>query len=632
MSLSVENLDLFYGDAQALADVSLSVPDGGIVAVVGSNGAGKSSLIRTIAGIERPRSGRIAFKDRDITGLPSHKVCNLGIAQVAEGRQIFGGLTVMENLEVGAYLPRGRAGKAAAIERVIAMFPRLEERHDQLAGTLSGGEQQMLAIGRCLMSDPELIMFDEPSLGLAPTLVHEVFETISALNEAGMTVILVEQNVAVSLKLANHAYVLENARIVMDGPRRRPPSRRPRARGLSRALRWHRPSRRQAATYNYRGANHRLNSSHAPAPRNGARCLKQHPAIKPRYQGRSPMTTQHPKFKAAAVQAAPEFLDLNGTVDKGIALIKSAAKNGAKLVAFPETWIPGYPFWIWLGSPAWGMQFVQCYHDNSLVVGSPEYQRIADAARDNDIVVVMGYSEKSGGSLYMGQAIIDATGQTVTNRRKLKPTHVERTVFGESDGSHIAVHDTEIGRLGALCCWEHLQPLTKYAMYAQHEQVHVASWPSFSLYLGMAYALGPQLNMAASQMYAAEGQCFVLAATATTSPEMIEMLCDTPDKHELIKAGGGFAMIFAPDGTPMAEPLPEDQEGLVYADIDLGMISLAKSAADPVGHYSRPDVTRLLFNSTPRPPVQEFGTPLEVVDTSGEEPATNVEDEVSTAS
>ena len=340
------------------------------------------------------------------------------------------------------------------------------------------------------------------------------------------------------------------------------------------------------------------------------------------------MTTQHPQFKAAAVQAAPEFLDLGGTVEKGIGLIKDAAKNGAKLIAFPETWIPGYPWWIWLGSPAWGMQFVQRYHDNSLVVGSQEYQSIADAARDYGITVVMGYSEKSGGSLYMGQALIDTHGQTISNRRKLKPTHVERTVFGESDGSHIAVYDTDLGRVGALCCWEHLQPLTKYAMYSQHEQVHIASWPSFSLYRGMAYALGPQLNMAASQMYAAEGQCFVLAATGTVSPAMIEMLCDTPDKHELIKPGGGFAMIFAPDGTPMAEPLPEDEEGLVYADIDLGMISLAKSAADPVGHYSRPDVTRLLFNSAPRPPVQEFGATYQAIGGAEDEAVADVEEEI----
>jgi branched-chain amino acid transport system ATP-binding protein len=215
--LEINDLELFYGDAQALAGVSMDAEEGSIIAVVGSNGAGKSSLIRTIAGIEKPRAGRIIFKGIDITGAASHKVCNMGIAQVAEGRQIFAGLTVTENLEVGAYIKRGRARKAETVERVYEMFPHLAERCGQMAGTLSGGEQQMLAIGRCLMGQPELILFDEPSLGLAPTLVHEVFETIRALNREGLTIILVEQNVAMSLKLASRAYVLENGRIVMDG-------------------------------------------------------------------------------------------------------------------------------------------------------------------------------------------------------------------------------------------------------------------------------------------------------------------------------------------------------------------------------------------------------------------------------
>ena len=331
------------------------------------------------------------------------------------------------------------------------------------------------------------------------------------------------------------------------------------------------------------------------------------------------MTTEHPKFNAAAVQAAPVFLDLGGTVDKAIGLIEEAADNGANLIAFPETWIPGYPWWIWLDSPAWGMQFVQRYNDNSLIVDSPEYERIAGIARDKEIFVALGYSEKAGGSLFMGQALIDETGRTVAARRKLKPTHVERTVFGEGDGSHLAVHDTSLGRVGAMCCWEHLQPLSKYAMYSQNEQVHIASWPSFSLYSGMAYALGPQLNTSASQMYAAEGQCFVIASCATVSKEMIKLLIDAPQKAELLKEGGGHAMIFAPDGTPMCEPLAPDQEGILYADIDLGMISLAKAAADPVGHYARPDVTRLLFNPAPLPPVQEFGPPLQLVETADEE-------------
>jgi branched-chain amino acid transport system ATP-binding protein len=215
--LEIDNLDLYYGDAQALDRVSLEVGQGELVAIVGANGAGKSSLIRTIAGIERPRGGTVRFKGSDITGKPSHFVCNLGIGQVAEGRQIFPTLSVEENLEMGALLPRARARMSEEKARVFELFPRLAERRDQLAGTMSGGEQQMLAIGRCLMGQPELIMFDEPSLGLAPALVQELFQTIRRLGEGGLTVLLVEQNVAMSLKLANRAYVIENGRIVLSG-------------------------------------------------------------------------------------------------------------------------------------------------------------------------------------------------------------------------------------------------------------------------------------------------------------------------------------------------------------------------------------------------------------------------------
>ena len=216
--LAVDNLDLYYGDAQALEGVSLEVPAGEIVAIVGANGAGKSSLIRTIAGIERARAGRVTFKGREITRLPSHAICDLGVGQVAEGRQVFPSLTVEENLQMGALLSRARAGARDAMARVYAMFPKLAERRAQLAGTLSGGEQQMLAIGRCLMGQPELVMFDEPSLGLAPVVVQEVLHAIRELNRGGLTVLLVEQNVAVSLKLSRHAYVLENGRVAMSGP------------------------------------------------------------------------------------------------------------------------------------------------------------------------------------------------------------------------------------------------------------------------------------------------------------------------------------------------------------------------------------------------------------------------------
>jgi branched-chain amino acid transport system ATP-binding protein len=216
--LSVRNLALYYGDAQALADVSLEVGKGEIVAIVGANGAGKSSLIRSIAGMEKISSGEILLDGRPIQRLESHQICNLGIGQVAEGRQVFPGLTVLENLQMGAMVKRARAMAGKNLDDVFSMFPRLAERKAQLAGTLSGGEQQMLAIGRCLMGAPELIMFDEPSLGLAPRVVQEVLHTIRLLNGRGLTILLVEQNVAVSLKISHRAYVLENGRVVMSGP------------------------------------------------------------------------------------------------------------------------------------------------------------------------------------------------------------------------------------------------------------------------------------------------------------------------------------------------------------------------------------------------------------------------------
>jgi branched-chain amino acid transport system ATP-binding protein len=215
--LSVDKLYLYYGDAQALDDVSLSVDAGELVAIIGANGAGKSSLIRTIAGIEKVRAGHIRFRGSDITGLPSHRICELGIGQVAEGRQIFASLTVEENLDIGAMLKRARGRARETRERMYRMFPRLAERRGQIAGTMSGGEQQMLAIARCLMSQPELIIFDEPSLGLAPTLVQELFRVIRELNDSGLTILLVEQNVVASLKLASRAYVLENGRITLSG-------------------------------------------------------------------------------------------------------------------------------------------------------------------------------------------------------------------------------------------------------------------------------------------------------------------------------------------------------------------------------------------------------------------------------
>jgi aliphatic nitrilase len=317
----------------------------------------------------------------------------------------------------------------------------------------------------------------------------------------------------------------------------------------------------------------------------------------------------NPKFTAAAVQAAPAFLDVEASVAKAIRLIEQAADAGAKVIGFPEAWIPGYPWWIWLGPPAWGMQFVQRYFDNALSVGDGNFARLEAAARKCRMEVVLGCSEREGGSLYLGQAFISAEGETRAVRRKLRPTHAERTVFGDGDGSHFRVFDTAVGRLGGLLCWEHLQPLSRYAMYSMNEQVHVAGWPTFSLYTDFAYALGHELNLAASATYAAEGQCYVIAACGIVTQEMLDRM-NAPCPPEFLRTGGGYARIFGPDGRSIGEPLAPDAEGLVLAEVDLSAITLAKAVADPVGHYARPDVVRLLINREPMPRVQAMSPEL----------------------
>jgi nitrilase len=310
--------------------------------------------------------------------------------------------------------------------------------------------------------------------------------------------------------------------------------------------------------------------------------------------------------RVAVVQAAPAYLDLEGGVQKTVALMEEAAAGGAKMVAFPECWIPGYPFWAWLDSPAWGMQFVGRHFESCPTVDGAEVEMIAAAAARNRIWVSLGFSERSAGSLYIAQLLISDTGELVHARRKLKATHVERTIFGEGDGSDLRVHKTPLGSIGSLSCWEHLNPLTKYAMYAQDEQIHIGAWPSFSIYTGKAFALGPVVNTAISRVYAVEGQCFVLAPCGVVSPAIIEMMCDTDAKRDLLRLGGGYAMIYAPDGSEMVEPLSSTDEGLLYADLDLSLIAYAKAAADPTGHYARPDVARLLFNPAPLARVEKL--------------------------
>lgn len=215
--LKVDNINLYYGGIHALKDLSLEVKKGEIVTLIGANGAGKTSTLRAISGLEPIKSGTISYKDESLKKVPSHKIVSLGLSHVPEGRKIFANLTVKENLELGAYLRKNKSEVKSDMEMVFSKFPRLKERRKQIAGTLSGGEQQMLAIGRALMNRPEMLILDEPSMGLAPLVVKDIFDTIVEINKSGTTILLVEQNANMALSIANRAYVLETGKIVLSG-------------------------------------------------------------------------------------------------------------------------------------------------------------------------------------------------------------------------------------------------------------------------------------------------------------------------------------------------------------------------------------------------------------------------------
>ncbi len=217
MLLEVSNLAVAYGDVRAVWDISLHVDQGEIVVLIGSNGAGKTTLMRTIAGLQRPLAGSVVLDGARLDRLPPHAIVERGVVLVPEGRRLFGGMSVLENLELGAFTPRARKARAGTLKRVFEVFPLLAERRDQRAQTMSGGQQQMLAIGRAMMGLPRLLMLDEPSLGLAPLIVQQIFEVVRALNREGATVLLVEQNARAALELADRAYIVEGGRVMGVG-------------------------------------------------------------------------------------------------------------------------------------------------------------------------------------------------------------------------------------------------------------------------------------------------------------------------------------------------------------------------------------------------------------------------------
>lgn len=289
------------------------------------------------------------------------------------------------------------------------------------------------------------------------------------------------------------------------------------------------------------------------------------------------------KVRAGVVQAAPVFMNLRATVDKTIALIEEAAADNVEILAFPEAWLPGYPWFIWLDSPLEAFRYFGAYHANSMAVDSNDMRAIRDAAAKASIHVVFGFSERANGSRYMSQALVLPNGELGFVRRKIKPTAAERLIFGEGDGSDLEVVATAVGRVGALNCWENLASFARMALIGQHEEIHVASWPSLTMGRGSAELLGPNMLSAVSTISAIEGGGFVLASTAVTGTDVVEMIYDSEQKALMlcptVKApGGGYSMIYGPDGMPLAKPLDEDREGIIAAELDLDSSALQRAS------------------------------------------------------
>ncbi|KAL2848587.1 carbon-nitrogen hydrolase [Aspergillus pseudoustus] len=319
------------------------------------------------------------------------------------------------------------------------------------------------------------------------------------------------------------------------------------------------------------------------------------------------MTTS--KVRVAVTQTEPVWLDLDATVTKTCTLIAEAASNKAQLITFPECWIPGYPAWIWdrpVDPPLHTL-----YMQNSLKTSSPEMSRICAAAKEHNIIVVLGFSENIHNSLYISQAIISNTGEILTLRKKIKATHMERTIFGDAYADCLdSVVDTPVGRVGALSCWEHIQPLLKYHTYAQREAIHVAAWPPLFEFGGEEdqglYSMTKEGTIALSRTYAIESQSFVLHTTAVISQAGVDKM-RTATGVIMNKPGGGCSAIFGPDGRLLSKPIPPTEEGIIYADLDLQYICKAKAFVDVVGHYSRPDLLWLGVGKRDRRHVREAG-------------------------
>jgi len=307
------------------------------------------------------------------------------------------------------------------------------------------------------------------------------------------------------------------------------------------------------------------------------------------------MSKQYPKFKAAAVQAAPLYLDLDATVEKSCKLIDEAASNGAKLVAFPEAFLPGYPWFAFIGHPEYTRKFYHELYKNAVEIPSLAIQKISEAAKRNKTYVCISCSEKDNGSLYLAQLWFNPDGDLIGKHRKMRASVAERLIWGDGSGSLMPVFETEIGNLGGCMCWEHQVPLDLLAMNSQNEQIHVASWPGF---------FDDEIS---SRYYAISTQTFVLMTSSIYSEEMKEMICLTKEQREYFDTfKSGHTCIYGPDGERISEMIPAETEGIAYADIDVEKIIDFKYYIDPAGHYSNQSLS-MNFNQNPTPVVRKFG-------------------------
>lgn len=297
----------------------------------------------------------------------------------------------------------------------------------------------------------------------------------------------------------------------------------------------------------------------------------------------------YPKYRAAAVQAAPVFLDKTATTKKACDIIDEAAAKGAKLIGFPEGFIPGYPWWVWLTDPVSASPLQQRLFENAVCIPGPETKLLSEAARRNGVYVCVSVTERDGGSLYLTQLWFNPLGDLMGKHRKMKPSGGERLIWGDGEASMMPVFDTELGRLGGLQCWEHWIPLNIQAMNSQNEQVHVASWPCFVP--GDEALTSREPNETAARFYALATQSFVLSCTQIHTQEILEAIGSPAPYRAFVEYGGGDAMIIAPNGKILTERLAPNEEGIVYADIDLQKIVDCKYQIDPAGHYSNKTLT-----------------------------------------